>query len=57
MSRYSDEIEEIEAKQKALPHSIEHSKRLAEKTDALIQKHKDSLQDNEPSSASGSPWD
>jgi hypothetical protein len=36
-------IAEIEATQKALRESIETTKGLAEKTEALIQKHKDTL--------------
>lgn len=51
------QVEEIEATQEALRESIEQSKQLAEKADHLLQKHKQSLQDNEPSGGSISPWD
>jgi hypothetical protein len=57
VSDHSKQIEEIEATQKQLRESIEQSKRWAEKADNLLQKHKQTLQDNEPSSATGSPWD
>lgn len=57
MSKNSEQIEEIETNQKALRDSIEHSKRLSKKTDALIQKHKETLQEKEPSSGLRSPWD
>jgi hypothetical protein len=51
------QIEEIEANQTALRESIEKSRQLCDKSDQLIAKHKQSLQNNESSSASGSPWD
>ena len=51
------QLQEIEADQEALRGSIEQSRKLCEKTDDLIRKHKQSLQDNEPSGGSTSPWD
>lgn len=43
------EIAEIEATQKALRESIEATKGLAEKAENLLQKHKQTLQEVQPS--------
>lgn len=43
------QVHEIEATQAALRESIEKSKQLAERADGLLLKHKQTLQDNEPS--------
>ena len=57
MDQDRNQIEEIEATQTALRESIEQSRKLSAKTDELIAKHKQSLQDNQPSGGTIGPWD
>lgn len=42
------QVKEIEATQKALRDSIEETKRLAEKSDQLLNQHKRDLEDQRP---------
>jgi hypothetical protein len=44
------QVEQIEAAQQALRKSIDATKELAEKTEALLQKHKKTLAKEQPDS-------
>ena len=49
MDEAQKQVSEIEATHKALLESIEATKDLAEKADALLQKHKETLEEDQPS--------